>query len=299
MVRKISLIIPHYQSFDTLMRCLDSVPVADDIQVIVVDDKSPDWDKYKNYLKMKYAHVIFVEMSQNGGAGAARNLGLRMAEGEWLIFADADDFFLPNAFSTIKKSCEKSADIIFFKVDSIDLATGNTSDRHLRNNSLIEAYISNKTEAEDNLRFRCYAPWGKMIRRNVVTLNRILFDEVNYSNDIMFSAKVGYYANRIEILTLPIYCITTSSHSLTRKMTSDAIMCRYKVSVNFHLFLRQIGKEKCQDFILRYFVLAIKYAPSCIIPMLKIGIRNRINFFAGLHRWNQFFYGAKRSFSHF
>lgn len=295
----ISIIIPHYQSFDMLMKCLDSVPVTDYIQVIVIDDKSPDWNKYEKQLETKYLHVIFVKMSQNCGAGAARNHGLRLAEGKWLMFADADDYFLPNAFTIIKKYNESNADIIFFEVNSIDLATGKISDRHQHNNGFIEAYIPNKIETEDNLRFRCYAPWGKMIRRTVVTSHRIQFDEVKYSNDVMFSAKVGYYANKIEVIKQPIYCITTSANSLTRKMTAEAIICRYKVSVNFHLFLRDIGKKRYQGIILRYFVLALKYAPSCLIPMLRIGLKNRVNFFAGLHKWRQIFNRDRKLFSHF
>ena len=295
----LSIIIPHYQSFGFLANCLNSIPIDDETQIIVVDDKSPDWNKYKEKLKSKYPYITFVEMSQNGGAGAARNVGLHLATGKWLMFADADDYFMPNAFDIIKKSLNSKADIVYFKADSIDIATGKTSDRHQHINSLVDAYDSLDDEAEGNLRFRCYAPWGKMIRRNLVTSHQIQFDEVKYANDVMFSAKVGYYAKSIAAVRQSIYCITTSSNSLTRKMTADAIMCRYRVSVNFHLFLRRIGKKRYQGIILRYFILAIKYAPSCIFPMLKIGVRNKINFFAGLHKWKKIFDRNKKPFSHF
>lgn len=295
----LSIIIPHYQSFDFLRTCLNSIPITDFIQVIVIDDKSPDWEKFQKDLKRDYPYVIFHSVPQNGGAGAARNAGLQLATGEWLMFADADDYFIPNAFDIIKKSFNSKADIVYFKAESINLATGKSSDRHQHINGFVDAYDSQNEEAEGNLRFRCYGPVCKMIRRAVVTSHRIQFDEVKYSNDVMFSAKVGYYANKIEVVKQPIYCITTSSNSLTRKMTADAIMCRYKVSVNFHLFLRDIGKKRCQGIILRYFILALKYAPSCLIPMLRIGLKNRVDFFAGLHKWRLIFNRDRKAFSHF
>lgn len=295
----LSIIIPHYQSFDFLRTCLSSIPNADFIQVIVIDDKSPDWMKFEEGLKQDYPYVNFQSAPKNGGAGAARNLGLQFASGKWLMFADADDYFTPNAFDIIKESFDSKADIVYFEADSIDLATGMSSDRHQHINSFVDAYDSQNEVSEGNLRFRCYGPVCKMIRRTVVTAHQIQFDEVKYANDVMFSAKVGYYAKTITAVKQPIYCITTSSNSLTRKMTAGAIMCRYSVSVNFHLFLRNIGKEKYQGIILRYFILAIKYAPSCIIPMLKIGLKYRVNFLAGLHRWRQVLDRNKKNFSHF
>lgn len=286
---KLSIIIPHYQSFNLLTSCLNSIPIDDSIQIIVVDDKSSSWDEYEQKLKSVYPHVTFVEMTLNGGAGAARNVGLRMVQGEWLMFADADDYFLPNAFNIIKQCFGSDADVIYFQVVSIDLVKGEVATRHQHHNSYIEDFESLKPNSEENLRYRCYPPWGKMIRTKIVTTNRIQFDEVKYSNDVMFSAKVGYYADKIEVIKQPIYCITASMNSLTRQMNANVIMCRYNVALDFNSFLKCVGKSNCQLILLRYFVLAIKYVPSCIIPMIRIAIKRKANLLAGLHRWKLMF----------
>lgn len=296
---RLSVIIPHYQSFDLLQTCLDSIPASRNIQVIVCDDKSTDWEQEQKALKSAYPHVLFFSMSHNRGAGAARNAGLRMAKGEWLMFADADDFFTPGAFDIIRSCYYSDADIIYFKADSIDLLTGERSGRHLHINNFIDAYTSKNKISEGNLRFRCYAPYCKMIRRSVVVNYDIWFDEVKYSNDVMFSVKVGYYVSKIEVVKQTIYCITASSNSLTRSIKSDAIMCRYNVAIRYQKFLENIGAKKFRIIILRYFCMALKHDKSCLLPMIKIGIKNRINLFAGLHRWYQIFDRNKRQMSHF
>lgn len=89
-----SIIIPHKDIPDLLMRCLRSIPVSEDIQVIVVDDNSAGADSYfKKYPEMSRSFWEFIRAPKNGGAGYARNIGLDRAKGKYVLFADADDFF--------------------------------------------------------------------------------------------------------------------------------------------------------------------------------------------------------------
>ena len=296
---KLSIIIPHYESFNFLRKCLDSIPDLDGVEIIVIDDNSPNWDLYCNDLKVDYPNVIFEILSDNKGAGAARNRGLELAAGEWLMFADADDYFEPFAFDVILKYCADDADIIYFKTDSYDVVSKTQSDRHIVINQYIDEYLIHAKMSEENLRFRSYGPVAKMIRKKMVLSHNIKFDEVRYSNDVMFSARIGYYASSIIAVDSIVYCITTSSNSLSRSMNKESLLCRYKIAVNYNRFLKEVGYECCQTMILRYFALGLKYAPSCLIPMFKIAIREKINFFAGIRRWRQIFLKHKRQLSHF
>ena len=99
-----SIIIAHYDIPDLLMRCLKSIPVSEDIQVIVVDDNSPDADTYlERYPELSRPYLEFIRAQKNGGAGYARNIGLDHAKGKWLLFADADDFFVGNMYDNTSK----------------------------------------------------------------------------------------------------------------------------------------------------------------------------------------------------
>ena len=83
----LSIIIPHYNSPDTLQKLINSIPVLPQIEVIVVDDNS---DKYIHGLEQciensKGRNVIFDHVEPNlKGAGAARNKGLLQAKGRWV-----------------------------------------------------------------------------------------------------------------------------------------------------------------------------------------------------------------------
>ena len=97
-----SIIIPHKEIPDLLMRCLQSIPVSEDIQVIVVDDNSADADTYlERYPELSRPYLEFIRTTKGGGAGYARNVGLEHAKGKWLLFADADDFYVDDMYSII------------------------------------------------------------------------------------------------------------------------------------------------------------------------------------------------------
>ena len=102
-----------------------SIPKREDLQVIVVDDCSPEKDKYKlDAIKEKFPNVEFYSTEKNGGGGKARNIGLQHAKGKFLIFSDADDYFT-SGFSDILDDYSgcSNYDIIFFNAKSVDSIT--------------------------------------------------------------------------------------------------------------------------------------------------------------------------------
>jgi glycosyltransferase involved in cell wall biosynthesis len=97
-----SIVIPTYNRLKFLQQALDTVwaQTHDDYEIIVVDDGSTDgtWD----YLASLECRVKRVRQS-NRGPAAARNMGVRLAEGEYVAFLDSDDFWLPWTLATIDK----------------------------------------------------------------------------------------------------------------------------------------------------------------------------------------------------
>ncbi|GAA4428216.1 hypothetical protein GCM10023188_12230 [Pontibacter saemangeumensis] len=89
---KISVIIPTYNRADTILYCLESIlkqtyPVH---EIIIVDDVSTDATE-DVILKLNNPKVKFISLDKKGGAQAARNLGIYLAEGNWIAFQDSDD----------------------------------------------------------------------------------------------------------------------------------------------------------------------------------------------------------------
>lgn len=108
---KVSVIIPIYNMEQYIHECMDSVcsqTIYSDIEIICIDDGSTDktLELLERYQR-KFNNIIILTQ-KNNGAGAARNLGLVMAKGEFVHFMDADDSYysknaLENLYLTAKR----------------------------------------------------------------------------------------------------------------------------------------------------------------------------------------------------
>ena len=105
----ISVIVPVYNVAAYLPQCLDSILQQDHeaLEVILIDDGSTDCS---GEICDGYAAAdsrIRVIHQKNSGAAAAKNAGLRAATGEYLVFADSDDFVEPGAYSYMLRTLQK------------------------------------------------------------------------------------------------------------------------------------------------------------------------------------------------
>lgn len=230
-----SIIIPHYDIPDLLMRCVESIPVSEDIQVIVVDDNSPDADTYlERYPELSRPYLEFIRTTKGGGAGFARNVGLDHAKGKWLLFADADDFYVDDMYNIIRPYADSTADIIFFKKKSVLSAD---IDKSIQRVEYLNEYIDHyyETGYDKYVRLRYCAPWGKMIKREFVESHHFRFDEVEYSNDYCFSVSTGYYAKEIEVANLILYIYTYRENSLAGIFCSTSHELEVRAEVSFRM----------------------------------------------------------------
>lgn len=233
-----SVIIPHYNSVLLLKQLLDSIPIDESIQIIVVDDKSTEDITEVKDLTIARGGLFIQNTTDRKNAGVCRNLGLTQVVGKWLVFADADDYFLDGAFDIMKQHADSEADLIYFIPTSVDLETGEVSTRHLWLEMIVRRYLSEPVEENELvLRYRYKGPYSKMIRRKMVQEMGILFDEVIAANDVMFSAKCGYYAQKIEAFDDIVYCLTKSEGTLTTKHDESAYRSRIVVHRNYYKFL--------------------------------------------------------------
>lgn len=238
-MKYISVIIPHHNSWQKLNELLNTIPLNDDIEVIVIDDNSEDQENKLSEFSTKYPNFIFKKnYSKNIGAGAARNVGLSYATGEWVIFADADDLFMENFYTSVKNKLNDPYDIIYFTPTSFIDGTDKISRRHIIYKELVSGYIFNPSKTTElNLRYNFHVPWSKMIKRNIIVENKLLFEEIMYSNDILFSAKIGYFANSIKGSEEIIYSVRESTSSLTSTMDDKKFKIRFNAWIDFVNFL--------------------------------------------------------------
>ena len=236
----LSIIIPYYNAMLYLPKLLNSIPAIPEIEVIVVDDHSTeDGEAFISFqANCINRNIRFLENPiGKKGAGAARNRALEVARGKYLLFADADDWFMPNMWETVRKYIEKDVDGIYFPPISNN-SNGEQDDRHVHYAELVKNYIQDPSyKNELRLRYLYWAPWSKLIKRDIVVENDIKFDEVRHANDIMFSTKVGYLMKNIAVSDKTIYCILNHEGSLTTNKNKRVKMLRQKVYVNYYFFL--------------------------------------------------------------
>ena len=163
------------------------------------------------------------------------------------MFADADDYFIDEKFNDIWKYLRYKYDIVYFPPTSISEDTQKISDRHKYSERLVKQYMRCKTKRNElRLRYNFEAPWSKLIKMKLIKENHIIFDETRVANDIMFSAKVGVYADRIAASKRTIYCVTKSDNTLTTTKDIDWFRIRLGVFVKKQKYLKQMLSE--EDF---------------------------------------------------
>lgn len=227
-----SIIIPHYNIPDLLIRCVRSIPVRDDVEIIVVDDNSPEGENYPDlYPDLKRNGLTYIHLNKNIGGGGARNVGLKHAKGKWLIFADADDFFNYCFNDALDEYIDCESDVIYFKANSIDTTTYVNTRRSEGRNSQIEAYINNPNISDCNLslRYRTGEPWCKIVRHDLVFDHKIDFEETPINNDTQFAYLIGFYARNISADRRAIYCLTDRDNSVSRTLNEQLNLVRLEV----------------------------------------------------------------------
>lgn len=288
---KISVIIPHYNIPELLVRALRSIPQRKDVQIIVVDDGSPNAELYKSkYSELSALNVEFYPQPHCGLAGHMRNIGLEYAEGEWITFLDADDFFAGDADKIFTEVQQYNEDIVFYRsiaVKNDDLLTPSN-----RNGFDSLFTIESKEEQERYFRYLYSSPVGKFIKKDLITTNDIRFEEVPYWNDVYFCACTGIYAKNIRVCTDVLYVVTERVGSLTSDIKDNKkerlnkcnirlnvalrtyrLLCEHKISfpIEDHHLTKAVGLFRSKDRV-EYFQILLKMiliCPACTIHYIK------------------------------
>lgn len=173
---KITVIMPIFNAEDTLQRALDSIPLADDIQVILLDDGSTDrsWQIALDWWREYHAGTIH-RWENNKGVAAAMNLGFSLARGEYIVSLSADDYYLVD-FDQFRPYLDGKNDLVYF-----DLEVNDGSVWHLDENSKKE-----------------FVGAVKFIRREFLGDTRI--PNLKWEEDVPFS-KALYAKNPKEVFT--------------------------------------------------------------------------------------------------
>ena len=113
---KVSVVIPVYNQQDLVIRCIKSIPIREDVEIIVVNDGSTDsTERNLEELKLSERNKLrIISYNPNAGVSCARNKGLEMAKGEYILFVDSDDYINGTEFNIIIDNYLKDADMVYY-----------------------------------------------------------------------------------------------------------------------------------------------------------------------------------------
>lgn len=201
---KVSVVVPIYNVEKYIKQCVDSIrnQTLDDIEIILVDDGSPDncpqiCDEYK-----KLDNRIKVVHKKNGGLSSARNAGMRVATGEYIGFVDSDDYIEVDMYEKMYNTSKKY-DVDFVMCDyyksygSDKKEVSLEIDEGMYNKGKIKDIIYPQLIMTENIDYGpLLAVWHCLYKNTFLKENDLYFDDiVKYSEDNLFSSIVGYKSN--------------------------------------------------------------------------------------------------------
>lgn len=198
---KISVIIPVFNSELTLKRCVDSVLNQShrDVEVICVDDGSEDSSpSLCAEIAASDDRVRFVEKPSTGVSGT-RNRGLEEAVGDYIAFADADDYVEADCYEKMLEVAEREgADLVFCGFNVVD------GEIHAANERLSAVALKNPTCFFYGERPVMGAVWRLLIKRELALKCRFK-EDVGYKEDLLYVLEILSKCEKAAALELPLY----------------------------------------------------------------------------------------------
>lgn len=223
----ISIIVPVYNAEKFLNKCIDSIlnQSEENLELILVDDGSADnsgklCDEYaSNDYRVKVIH------QDNAGVSVARNMGLRIAQGEYIGFVDSDDWVLPEMYSRLlKKADEDNADIVMCDTTTVYPNGTNEIDTISK---LIKSQIINNDSFKPELLLEMAGSACRCIYRKELLMDRnIQFPVgVKFSEDRIFNLYSIGYGNKVSYLKESYYMRFINTESAVHRFHEDYFEC--------------------------------------------------------------------------
>lgn len=264
----ISIIIPVYKVEKYLEKCIQSVinQTYENLQIILVDDGSPDncgkiCDEYA-----KKDHRIEVIHKSNGGLSDARNKGLEIAKGEYIGFVDSDDYIEADMYEVLYNLLKQyNADVgicNFYTVSQCKIAIKNV-DSGIKEYTRIE--ILKEILLDNNI--QSYA-WNKLYKKD-------LFDEIKYPvgkkyEDIGTTFYLLEKCNKVVVTGKPEYYYINRQDSIVNNVTETTITDYIELIMQRYDYIEENIKE-LSNYNKNYLKRILKTAEQDIKSLKEVG----------------------------
>ncbi len=249
---KVSIIVPIYNVEKYVKQCLDSLvnQTLQDIEIICINDDTPDtsFEIAKKYA-VSDPRIVLLELAENSGQGIARNKGIEIASGQYVMFCDPDDYFEPEACAKAYTEISKNKnDIVFYNYLCDE---GIHSRINKKRKNFIHSLENNQhiLLGSGIIPFLGGVSWSQIYSRNFLLNNQIKFSSHRFAEDLQFvvmcytaNADAGFlnealYHYRVKLQHSVVdyskifdQCIATASNALQlieKSLYADALKVNF------------------------------------------------------------------------
>jgi len=221
----ISIIVPVYNAEEWLDRCLKSILSQEwsSYEVILVNDGSTDsspliCEKYSS-MDPRFRTVH----QENMGVSAARNAGLNVADGRYVMFVDSDDALSPNALKALSDAADADTDLVLggfniyngglFYADICPYVSG------FYGPDRMDGFLDDTMSGAGEL-YR--GPWAKLYRRSIIRKQSLVFNTgLSYAEDKLFLYDFLRHASSAYAVSVPVYEYYRHEGSLSGGRTTE------------------------------------------------------------------------------
>ena len=256
-MKKVSLIIPIYNTEKYLRRCLQSAldQTYKNMEVICVDDGSTDDSgMIADEFAKKYSYIKVIHQ-ENRGESVARNTGLKVASGEYIGFLDCDDWIEPDMYENLVKVMEqKDVDLVaaswFVEQGEECICVKNKKEVSSEPFGR-EQFLKYLYERDS---YKCLAyMWDKLYKRQLLfdsAGKMLLFNEsLSLGGDVLYLAQIALNVNRVSYIDIPYYHYfqrnDSGCHTIDLRKRQDWLKA-------YEMIIDEFTKRKVGDHVIKY-----------------------------------------------
>lgn len=253
---KVSIVVPVHNVEKYLEKCLNSIvnQTFKDIEIILVDDGSTDSSLDICYSFAENDNRIIIRHNEGLGVSEARNIGIKLATGEYIVFVDSDDWLELNMIEKMYKIAKDSNSEIILCSTYV-----NTENNEYINEFYSKEYIfkdSDKVilqrQAISDMKgeyipkyMACGVPWAKIYKTSFLKDNNLMYDKrLPRMQDMIFNLYAFEYANSIQYISIPLYHYRKNNLSVCNVYDKNMIDKYTNMLIALKEFMDNTSKSK-------------------------------------------------------
>lgn len=251
---KVSVIVPVYNTEKFICQCVDSLlaQTLADIEIILVNDCSPDncLSIMEDYRAKFPDKVKVIDSPVNLKQGGARNLGIKIAEGEYIGFVDSDDAVAPEMYERLYAACSSDkTDAAFVQYMSIKEDERYESHLNFRKSKIVwsadmlASYNGKELSVADKSELICNYPTSVccgIYKRELIVKNELFFPEHLRYEDNFWVTLTKMYLDKVVYLPEVMYFYRANSQSTVNQMNQSYQFDRIRIE---KMLLEEIAKR--------------------------------------------------------